>query len=386
VFPNPSTSLQVLSNDSYVISVQIGYGMLEGYMYYNTTVKNITLDVADGTLNRKDLVVVQLDITNRKIEAIVKKGTPGSSPVSPTVTRNDTIYEIAIAEVYVPASAASISQMNITDTRMDSTRCGWVNSTIQVDTSALFDQWESWYNTRTTEYETDWTTWVQSIQDQIATEDHAVINGRLDDLEAEDVVINGRLDDLEAEDMNHNQAISGLSADKANVNNPVFTGTPKKDTYDLLHKGNTPAPSYQDRTQVSHFKTTTVASTLTANSSGTWSILPLATEVRDNLNEYNTSTSQFTASQSGLYLFTAKCRHSFSAEGGAFKISLYLNGSLYKMLDENYPAASNTTYTLSGCGMAYLTAGDVVDVRYSMQGSPQNYFPSQTEFEGVRLN
>jgi len=87
-----------------------------------------------------------------------------------------------------------------------------------------------------------------------------------------------------------------------------------------------------------------------------------------------------------LYLFTAKCRHSFSAEGGAFKISLYLNGSLYKMLDENYPAASNTTYTLSGCGMAYLTAGDVVDVRYSMQGSPQNYFPSQTEFEGVRLN
>lgn len=156
IFPNPSTSLQVLANDSYVVSVQPGYAMTEGYMYENTDVKNITLDVADGVLNRIDLVVVQLDLPNRKIETIVKKGLSATTPVAPTVERTEAIYELALAEVYIGKNTASISQMNITDTRMDSTRAGWVNSTIQADTTTIFNQFQSWYNTKTAQYQADW--------------------------------------------------------------------------------------------------------------------------------------------------------------------------------------------------------------------------------------
>jgi len=155
IFPNPSTSLQVLANDNYVVSVQPGTAIVEGYMYY-TDGKDLTLDVADGVLNRTDLMVVQLDIPNRKIETMVKKGVPATNPVPPLVERTDSIYELALAEIHIGKNAAGISQMNITDTRMDSSRAGWVNSTIQADTTAIFNQYENWYHTQREHHDQEW--------------------------------------------------------------------------------------------------------------------------------------------------------------------------------------------------------------------------------------
>jgi hypothetical protein len=39
---------------------------------------------------------------------------------------------------------------------MDTSRCGWVDSLIQVDTTTIFNQFQSWYTTKTTQYESDW--------------------------------------------------------------------------------------------------------------------------------------------------------------------------------------------------------------------------------------
>lgn len=217
VFPKPSTSLQVLSNDSYTISLQPGYAMLEGYMYYNTDVKNIVLDAADGVLNRIDYVMVQLDLANRKIETIVKKGTPATSPVPPSIIRSESIFELVLAQIYIPKSAASISQMNITDVRMNSEICGWVNSTIQADTSAIFDQYESWFNTRTAEYEQSWDewfqeadSWLQSVKDQIANDDHTVMNERLDNLELNEMDIYQRFEGVYQDISDVNEKVTTL--------------------------------------------------------------------------------------------------------------------------------------------------------------------------------
>ena len=54
--------------------------------------------------------------------------------------------ELCLAYVYVEASATAITQADITDTRSDTSVCGWVTGLIeQVDTSTLFAQWEAAY-------------------------------------------------------------------------------------------------------------------------------------------------------------------------------------------------------------------------------------------------
>jgi hypothetical protein len=156
VFPSPSTNLQVISTDSYNISVSTGAAWINGYMYSNTTTKTLAIDVADAQLKRKDLIVVQLDTTQRTIQTIVKKGTPSASPVAPTVSQTATVYELALAEITINAAAVKIAQSDIVDTRMDTSRCGWVDSLIQADTTTIFNQFQSWYTTKTTQYESDW--------------------------------------------------------------------------------------------------------------------------------------------------------------------------------------------------------------------------------------
>lgn len=146
VLSNLSTNLQVLATEgNYNITVKSGIGFISGHYYNLTTDMDFTLDTADGVLNRKDLVVLQLDLNNRLMRTYVKKGTTSSNPVAPTVQRDDVIYELALAEIYIGAGATSISQVNVTDTRMDSTRCGYVDSLITVDTSTIFNQYQLWF-------------------------------------------------------------------------------------------------------------------------------------------------------------------------------------------------------------------------------------------------
>ena len=65
VFPNPSTGLQVLASNSMIITVNTGKAWINGYFYFNTSNLTITLDNADGVLNRIDRIVVRWDLQDR---------------------------------------------------------------------------------------------------------------------------------------------------------------------------------------------------------------------------------------------------------------------------------------------------------------------------------
>ena len=87
VFPNPSTNLQVCSNEDMFIKVSPGKAWINGYMYYNDSDLILKIDPADGVLKRIDRIVLRLDFLNREITSIVKKGVFGSSPAtSPSKT------------------------------------------------------------------------------------------------------------------------------------------------------------------------------------------------------------------------------------------------------------------------------------------------------------
>lgn len=145
VFPYVSSSLQVLAADGMTVEVQAGRAMLDCHYMDNDAPISLTL-AAGGTQDRIDAIIMYVDMTERACGITIKEGTPAASPKAPTMTRTDVRKEYMLAAVRVNKLATSITQSNITDTRADTTVCGWVTGLIdQVDTSTLFAQWQAAY-------------------------------------------------------------------------------------------------------------------------------------------------------------------------------------------------------------------------------------------------
>ena len=137
-------------------TVKVGKAWINGYVYINDSDLILPIEVADGVLNRIDRVVVRFDTVGRLISTVVKKGTFASSPVAPTLVRDADFYELGIADIYIVNGATSIAQGDITDLRFNTAYCGIVNSLITADTTTLFAQ-----------YESDFETWFATIQDAL---------------------------------------------------------------------------------------------------------------------------------------------------------------------------------------------------------------------------
>lgn len=162
VFPNPATGLQVIDNNNMSVTVQAGKGWINGYYYQNTGDFILKIDVADSLLNRIDRVVLRLDFNTRKVNLFIKKGTFASSPVAPSLQRDADMYELGIADIYVRAGVISIIQSNITDLRLNSNVCGIVHGVVdQVDTTAIFNQFQDWYSKTKEAYDKDIAMWTK---------------------------------------------------------------------------------------------------------------------------------------------------------------------------------------------------------------------------------
>lgn len=143
VFAKHSDQLRVAQQSSPDMSVQVlgGQAWINGWWYENTSTLNIDIDPADGTLDRIDIIVVQFDLTNRVIKTIIRKGSPSAGATAPVLNRDDDLWELKLAEVNVPHGTVNITDGKITDTRSDTTVCGWVSGLInQMDTTELFNQ------------------------------------------------------------------------------------------------------------------------------------------------------------------------------------------------------------------------------------------------------
>lgn len=145
VIANPLTSLQVKADGtSMTVEVQAGRAIIENRWVRSTAVEALTLEAADGLLSRIDAVVLKYSVGNREITLEVKKGTAATSPIAPTMSRNESVYEYCLATVYISAGATKISQANITDTRPNKEVCGLVTSLVNnIDISELYAQWQA---------------------------------------------------------------------------------------------------------------------------------------------------------------------------------------------------------------------------------------------------
>ena len=158
--------LAVTAGDGMTVKIPAGRAWINGYYYHNDSELTLTIDNADGVLNRIDVVVLRWDVNARSITAQVIKGTPASTAAAPAITRTTEQYDLKLAEISIPAGTTAITQSLITDTRLDNDACGIVHGVVQqVDTTTLYAQIQDDLMRFRATNEADFTAWVNGLKD-----------------------------------------------------------------------------------------------------------------------------------------------------------------------------------------------------------------------------
>ena len=114
--------LKVSATTGMGISIATGYAQLGGAWFVNEGVYNIELDYAT-TQDRYDCVIIRNDDTEAVRDTMIYVKSLNRVPTVNDLIRNDSIYELCIAYVKVPALAVSISNADIVDTRDSGELC-----------------------------------------------------------------------------------------------------------------------------------------------------------------------------------------------------------------------------------------------------------------------
>lgn len=153
-----------VGTEAMTVTVGTGRAIIDCKWMKNDSMLSLTITPANALLPRYTAVIVRLDNENRLMEITTKDGTPAATPTQPTISDN----ELALAMVYVRAGATSISQSDITDTRANTTICGWITGLIeQVDTSELWLQWQAAYQSYYDAMRAGFEEWMQSLTEQL---------------------------------------------------------------------------------------------------------------------------------------------------------------------------------------------------------------------------
>lgn len=148
-----NAAVTALSSPSMAVQVADGTGWMansnaDGVVWWidneaeNGAKLQLSIDAADGALNRIDRVIVEWKTTNYVDypEVKVLKGTTASKAVAPSLTNTSSLRQISLARVSVAAGTTKITASMITDERLNSSVCGLVTDGISVDTTTMQEQ------------------------------------------------------------------------------------------------------------------------------------------------------------------------------------------------------------------------------------------------------
>ena len=195
IFGQKLNELAIYQKDVADMSVKVtsGQAYINGYWYENDDDIFLPVDVADGVLNRIDLVVLRWDNSQRVIRLAVKKGVASSVAYPPSILRNDDYYELKLAEIYIPAGATNILQANITDTRLNAEACGLVTGVVeQLDTTDLGNQLQSFIDGYAEQYRL----YLENLQTENTKEVETIVSGFAEWIQTEETQSTNEINDL----------------------------------------------------------------------------------------------------------------------------------------------------------------------------------------------
>lgn len=150
VFAANNNAAVAAVQNAMAVTVSDGVGWIadsdaNGVVWWNDAEKTngakmqLTIDAADGVLNRIDRVIVEWKTTDYADlpEIKILKGTPASAAAAPSLTNNTTQRQLSLAQILVAAGTTSITASMITDERQNPDVCGLVTDTLSIDTSVI---------------------------------------------------------------------------------------------------------------------------------------------------------------------------------------------------------------------------------------------------------
>ena len=165
------------------LTVQPGACLINGATGYNMDETRITL--ANGEAQpRIDSIVLRLDDNKaqRNIHIKVLKGTPQSQPIPPTPVREGAVYDLVLANVMLKANVATITNADITDTRLDKNLCGFVNAINNLNLDTIYMQQITLFND-----------WFEGIKGQLSTDAAGNLQNQINTLKPKVDAVNSAL-------------------------------------------------------------------------------------------------------------------------------------------------------------------------------------------------
>lgn len=158
VFASIGNGLLVAQNTGMNVQVGIGRAWFDKTWTYNDAALVLAISAAHGSLNRVDVVYIEVNETTRTNSFAVLTGTPATTPTAPTLTNTSTVHQYPLAHVYVAAAVTSISNADITNKIGIDPATPWVTGPLGgLSAAALVAQWEA-----------DWDAWFLGIQGQLS--------------------------------------------------------------------------------------------------------------------------------------------------------------------------------------------------------------------------
>lgn len=132
IFKRIDNCLKVSATSGMVLNVAAGAGLINCRWFRSVAAEAVTIPTAHAVLPRFDIVVARLNTSDevRAITLEVVSGTPAENPTAPDPMRTTSVYDLALALVYVPAGATAITEANLTDVRENDWYCGYVHSLV----------------------------------------------------------------------------------------------------------------------------------------------------------------------------------------------------------------------------------------------------------------
>lgn len=193
VLASPSDCFQVVAHEGMTLKVRPGFGIIKGRLAYDPQDFTITLSKAPTSYKRIDRVVLRANYLQRLCEIVVKEGTADVNPVAPELLQptSGDYYELSLATIAINSNQVIITQSNITDTRPDSTQCGFVTQLIDhIDTEVFYSQLNAFYeefvaksNTSYDQFVEDMDAYFSNFKIQLENDKDEILNGLTDFVE-----------------------------------------------------------------------------------------------------------------------------------------------------------------------------------------------------------
>jgi hypothetical protein len=182
---NNSNALRVIANGDKSVTIQPGLCVINGTIKKFTEAKTMQLPVSADDNYRGIAICALFDLSVRDIKFYYYTYSAESAtdliPLN-SMARTDTKYAIQLANIYIAPGYTRIVQSNITDTRLDTERCGAVSSISQFDTTNLYNQIQSDLASFKSTEQAEFQEWFENLQTVLDSNTAAHLQNEIDGL------------------------------------------------------------------------------------------------------------------------------------------------------------------------------------------------------------